>query len=104
MSCTVTPKNIIYLISKDKNLTFKDFSTIFLLLLLTQFPDRVTSQKAILMYRIINNICPNYLKKYILLTPPPRYPSGRVLASSAGGSGFNPQSRRYKNGTSSSLV
>ena len=41
---------------------------------------------------------------------PPRYPSGRVLASSAGGPRFNPQSRtasyqrRYKNGTSSSLV
>ena len=37
--------------------------------------------------------------------PPPRQPSGRVLASSAGGPGFNPQSRtasfqrRYKNGT-----
>ena len=42
--------------------------------------------------------------------PPPRQPSGRVLASSAGGPWFNPQSRtasyqrRYKNGTSSSLV
>ena len=24
ISCTVTPKNIIYLISKDKTLTFKD--------------------------------------------------------------------------------
>ena len=42
--------------------------------------------------------------------PPPRYPSGTVPASSAGGPGFNPQSRtapyqrRYKNGTSSALV
>ena len=27
------------------------------------FPERVTYQKAILMYRIINNICPDYLKK-----------------------------------------
>ena len=38
--------------------------------------------------------------------PRPRYPSGRVLVSSAGGPGLNPQShqRRYKNGTSSSLV
>ena len=42
--------------------------------------------------------------------PPPRWPSGIVLASSAGGPGFNPQSRtasyqrRYKNGTSSALV
>ena len=42
--------------------------------------------------------------------PPPRQPSDRVLASSAGGPGFNPQSRtasyqrRYKNGTSSALV
>ena len=42
--------------------------------------------------------------------PPPRQPSGRVLASGAGGPGFNPQSRtasyqrRYKNGNSSSLV
>ena len=25
------------------------------------FPERVTYQKAILMYRIINNICPDYL-------------------------------------------
>ena len=37
-------------------------------------------------------------------------PSGRVLTTSAGGPGFNPQSntssyqRRYKNNTSSSLV
>ena len=44
-----------------------------------------------------------------VLVPPPRQPSGTVLASSAGGPGFNPQSRtasyqrRYKNGTSSSL-
>ena len=42
--------------------------------------------------------------------PPPRQPSGRVLASSAGGPGFNPQSRtvsyqiRYENGTRSSFV
>ena len=42
--------------------------------------------------------------------PPPRQPSGIVLASSAGGPGFNPQSRtasyhrRYKNGTRSALV
>ena len=41
--------------------------------------------------------------------PPPRQPSGRVLASSAGGSGGTipnqgPDQRRYKNGTSSSLV
>ena len=45
-----------------------------------------------------------------VITPPPQQPSGRVLVSSAGGPGFNPQSRtasyqrRYKNGTSSSLV
>ena len=38
------------------------------------------------------------------------YKFGRVLATSAGGPGFNPQSRtasyqrRYKNGTGSSLV
>jgi len=35
------------------------------------FSERVTYQKAILMYRIINNICPDYLKKnmsHILLT------------------------------------
>ena len=42
-------------------------------------------------------------------TPPPRKPSGRMLASSEGGPGFNTQSRtasnlrRYKNGTSSFL-
>ena len=30
---------------------------------------------------------------YIGSVPPPRQPSGRVLASSAGGPGFNPQSR-----------
>jgi len=35
------------------------------------FPERVTYQKAIIMYRIINNICPDYLKKcmsHVLLT------------------------------------
>jgi len=34
------------------------------------FPERVTYQKAILMYRLINNICPVYLKtmSHILLT------------------------------------
>ena len=31
------------------------------------FPERVTYQKAILMYRIINNICPDYLKKLCLI-------------------------------------
>ena len=42
--------------------------------------------------------------------PPPRMPSCRVLASSARGPRFNPESRtvsyqrRYKNGTSSALV
>ena len=47
---------------------------------------------------------------FIKKEPPPRLPSGKVLVSSAGGPGFNPQSRtasyqtRYKNGTSSSLV
>ena len=50
----------------------------------------------------------SHIKLFILI--PPREPSGIVLASSAGGPGFNPQSRtasyqrRYKNGTSSSLV
>ena len=51
-------------------------------------------------------------KNHLLLgiVPPPRYPSGIVLASSAGGHGFNPQSRtasyqrRYKNETSCALV
>ena len=43
-------------------------------------------------------------------TPPPRKPSGRMLASSEGGPRFNTQSRtasyqrRYTNGTSSFLV
>ena len=32
------------------------------------FPARVTYQKAILMYRIINNICPDYLKNYVSYT------------------------------------
>ena len=47
---------------------------------------------------------------FTILLPPPLQPSGRVLASNAGGPGFNPQSRtasyrrRYKNGTSSSLA
>ena len=47
---------------------------------------------------------------FLMFKPPPRQPSGRVLALSAGGPRFNPQSRtasyqrRYKNGTSSSLV
>ena len=38
----------------------------------------------------------------ITSTPPPRQPSGRVLAPSTGGPGFNPQARKY--GTSSCLV
>ena len=43
-------------------------------------------------------------------TQPPRWPSDRVLASGAGGPGFNPQSgtashqRCFKNDTSSSLI
>ena len=32
------------------------------------FPERVTYQSAILMYRIINNICPDYLKNYVSYT------------------------------------
>ena len=32
------------------------------------FPERVTYQKTILMYRIINNICPDYLKNYVSYT------------------------------------
>ena len=50
-----------------------------------------------------------YISHLFNYTPPPRYPSGIVLASSAGGPGFNHQSRtasyqrRYKNGTSSAL-
>ena len=32
------------------------------------FPERVTYQNAILMYRIINNICPDYLKSYVSYT------------------------------------
>ena len=31
------------------------------------FPEIVTYQKAILMYRLINNICPDYLKKLCLI-------------------------------------
>ena len=52
----------------------------------------------------------NKLVFILLWVPPPCEPSGRVLASSAGGPGFNPQSRtvsyqrRCKNGTSSALV
>jgi len=30
------------------------------------FPEIITYQKAILMYRIINNICPDYLKETML--------------------------------------
>jgi len=32
------------------------------------FPERVTYQKAILMYRIISNICPDYLKNDVSYT------------------------------------
>ena len=32
------------------------------------FPERVTYQKAILMYIIISNICPDYLKNYVSYT------------------------------------
>ena len=60
------------------------------------------------------SLCISYTSSVVSkpLIPPPQQPSGRVLALSAGGPGFNPQSRieavsyqrRYKNGTSSSLV
>ena len=40
-------------------------SELFKELNLQTFPERVTYQKAILMDRIINNICPDYLKKLI---------------------------------------
>ena len=56
------------------------------------------------------NLIEKYHTKHMLCLPPPRQPSGIVLASSAGGPGFNPQSRtasyqiRYNNGTSSSLI
>jgi len=43
-------------------------SELFKELIWQTFPERVTYQKVILMYRIINNICPDYLKKTILLT------------------------------------
>ena len=32
------------------------------------FPERVTYQKALLIYRIINNKCPDYLKNYVSYT------------------------------------
>ena len=58
------------------------------------------------------SLCISYTSSVVskLLIPPPQQPSGRVLALSAGGPGFNPQSRtesyqrRYKNGNSSSPV
>ena len=31
------------------------------------FPERVTYQKEVLMYRIINNTCPDYLKELCLI-------------------------------------
>ena len=53
-----------------------------------------------------NHVFSKFLGDFFNFLPPPRCPSGRVLPSSAGGPGFNPASyqRRYKNGTSSSLV
>ena len=44
------------------------FSELFKELNWQTFPERVTYQKAILMYIIINNICPNYLKNYVSYT------------------------------------
>ena len=32
------------------------------------FPERVTYQTTILMYRISNNMCPDYLKNYVSYT------------------------------------
>ena len=57
-----------------------------------------------------NHVFSKFLGDFLNFLPPPRCPSGRVLPSSAGGPGFNPLTRtasyqrRYKNGTSSSLV
>ena len=39
---------------------------------------------------VITSLC---MLKYNVILPPPRKPRGIVLASSAGGPGFNPQSR-----------
>ena len=43
-------------------------SELFIELNWQTFPERVTYQKAILMHRIINNICPDYLKNYVSYT------------------------------------
>ena len=70
---------------------------------------------AALILSIIKQTCTNLNQVncvgiQFLSTKPSPQPSGRVLASRAGGSAFNPQSRtasyqrRYNNGTSSSLV
>ena len=61
--------------------------------------DNVTSFKQTILFSFLH-----------VHLPPHRSPSGIVMASSAGRPGFNPPSitasyqRRYKNGTSSSLV
>ena len=66
-----------------------------------------------LLVGIYRNTCISNVSiwfKLFRIAPPPRWPSGTVLASSAGGPGFNPQSRtapyqrRFENGTSSALV
>ena len=62
------------------------------------------------IYNDILYLCLVWYCMRTLTVPPPPQPSSIVLAQSAGGPVFNPQSRtasyqrRYKNGTSSSLV
>ena len=69
-------------VSEDKLIQFqkraariildKDYKTpsteLFTYLNWTTFPERVLYQKAIVMYKIVNNICPDYLKIHIAYT------------------------------------
>jgi len=51
---------------------YKDYNTpsteLFTELNWTTFPERVLYQKSIAMYKIVNNICPDYLKNHIAYT------------------------------------
>ena len=56
----------------DKNIDTPS-SELFAELKWLTFPDRVDNQKAVLMYKIMNNLTPNYLNE--LLSVHLRYPS-----------------------------
>jgi len=51
---------MLYYLGLEDKLVYTPSSELFKELNWQTFPERVTHQKTMLMYRIINNICPDY--------------------------------------------